>query len=55
MSSGEGATSEGEFFEALNYAVRDQLPVLFLVQKPRELQELIEDFFDVSRKSRLAI
>ena len=25
-------TSEGEFFEALNYAGRDQLPVLFLVQ-----------------------
>jgi len=32
VSSGEGATSEGEFFEALNYAGRDQLPVLFLVQ-----------------------
>ena len=32
VSSGEGATSEGEFFEALNWAVREQLPVLFLVQ-----------------------
>jgi len=32
VSSGEGATSEGEFFEALNYAGRDQLPVLFVVQ-----------------------
>ncbi len=32
VSSGEGATSEGEFFEALNYAGRDQLPVLFLIQ-----------------------
>ena len=32
VSSGEGATSEGEFFEALNYAGRDQLPVLFMVQ-----------------------
>lgn len=32
VSSGEGATSEGEFFEALNYAGRDRLPVLFLVQ-----------------------
>ncbi len=32
VSSGEGATSEGEFFEALNYASREKLPVLFLVQ-----------------------
>ncbi len=32
VSSGEGATSEGEFFEALNWAVREQLPVLFLIQ-----------------------
>ena len=32
VSSGEGAASEGEFFEALNYAVREQLPVLFLIQ-----------------------
>lgn len=32
VSSGEGATSEGEFFEALNYAGRDQLPVLFMIQ-----------------------
>jgi len=32
VSSGEGATSEGEFFEALNYAGRDKLPVLFVVQ-----------------------
>ena len=32
VSSGEGATSEGEFFEALNWAVREQLPALFLIQ-----------------------
>ncbi len=32
VSSGEGATSEGEFFEALNWAVREQLPVLFVIQ-----------------------
>ena len=31
-SSGEGATSEGEFFEALNWAYRERLPVLFVVQ-----------------------
>jgi 2-oxoisovalerate dehydrogenase E1 component len=32
VSSGEGATSEGEFFEALNWAGREKLPVVFLVQ-----------------------
>jgi 2-oxoisovalerate dehydrogenase E1 component len=32
VSSGEGATSEGEFFEALNYAGREELPVLFVIQ-----------------------
>ena len=32
VSSGEGATSEGEFFEALNWASREKLPVLFTVQ-----------------------
>jgi 2-oxoisovalerate dehydrogenase E1 component len=32
VTSGEGATSEGEFFEALNWASRERLPVLFVVQ-----------------------
>src|SRR5215470_9996456 len=32
VSSGEGATSEGEFFEAINWATREELPVLFLIQ-----------------------
>jgi 2-oxoisovalerate dehydrogenase E1 component len=32
VSSGEGATSEGEFFEAINWATREELPVLFVVQ-----------------------
>jgi 2-oxoisovalerate dehydrogenase E1 component len=32
VSSGEGATSEGEFFEALNWVSRERLPVLFVVQ-----------------------
>ncbi len=32
VSSGEGATSQGEFFEALNYAAREKLPVLFVIQ-----------------------
>ncbi|MGH9519870.1 MAG: thiamine pyrophosphate-dependent enzyme, partial [Terriglobales bacterium] len=32
VSSGEGATSEGEFWEALNGACREQLPVIFLIE-----------------------
>ena len=32
VSSGEGATSEGEFHEAVNWAARDKLPVIFLIQ-----------------------
>jgi len=32
VTSGEGATSEGEFFEALNWAARERLPLLFVVQ-----------------------
>lgn len=31
-ASGEGATSEGEFWEALNAACLDRLPVIFLVE-----------------------
>ncbi len=32
VSSGEGATSEGEFHEAVNWAAREKLPVLFHIQ-----------------------
>ena len=32
VSSGEGATSEGEFWEALNAACLNRLPVLFLIE-----------------------
>src|SRR5436190_4659990 len=32
VSSGEGAISEGEFSEALNWASREKLPVLFVIQ-----------------------
>ncbi len=32
VSSGEGATSEGEFAEALNWASRDKLPVIFCIE-----------------------
>ncbi len=32
VSSGEGATSEGEFWEALNVACLKRLPLLFLIE-----------------------
>ncbi len=32
VSSGEGATSEGEFHEAMNWASRGRFPVIFVVQ-----------------------
>ena len=32
VSCGDGATSQGDFHEALNWAAREQAPVLFLVQ-----------------------
>jgi 2-oxoisovalerate dehydrogenase E1 component len=35
VSSGEGATSEGEFFEAINWAAREALPVIFFIQDNR--------------------
>ncbi len=35
VSSGEGATSEGEFHEAVNWSARERLPVIFLIQNNR--------------------
>lgn len=32
VSGGEGSTSQGEYFEAVNWATRKQLPVIFLIQ-----------------------
>jgi len=32
VSSGEGTTSEGEFHEAVNWAAREKLPVIFVIQ-----------------------
>jgi 2-oxoisovalerate dehydrogenase E1 component len=55
VSGGEGSTSEGEFFEALNKAQRDLLPVLFLIQNngyaisvPQE-QQTHSQLFEVAR------
>jgi 2-oxoisovalerate dehydrogenase E1 component len=35
VSGGEGSTSEGEFHEALNWASRERLPVVFCIQNNR--------------------
>jgi 2-oxoisovalerate dehydrogenase E1 component len=35
VSSGEGTTSQGEFHEAVNWASRELLPVIFLIQDNR--------------------
>ncbi|MDD5360958.1 MAG: dehydrogenase E1 component subunit alpha/beta [Ignavibacteria bacterium] len=32
VSGGEGSTSEGEYFEAVNWATRKKLPLIFLIQ-----------------------
>jgi 2-oxoisovalerate dehydrogenase E1 component len=32
VSGGEGSTSEGEFFEAVNWAAREAIPVVFFIQ-----------------------
>ena len=32
VSSGEGTTAQGSYFEAINWAARERLPVLFLIQ-----------------------
>jgi len=47
VASGEGTTSQGEFYEAVNWASREKLPVLFCIQDngyaisvPREIQSM---------------
>jgi 2-oxoisovalerate dehydrogenase E1 component len=35
VAGGEGSTSEGEFFEAINWAAREKLPVIFCIQNNR--------------------
>ena len=55
VSGGEGSTSEGEFFEAINKAQHDLLPVLFVIQNngyaisvPQE-QQTHAQLFEVAR------
>jgi len=49
VASGEGTTSQGEFYEAVNWASRDKFPVIFCIQDngyaisvPREKQSMGE-------------
>jgi 2-oxoisovalerate dehydrogenase E1 component len=61
VSLGEGATSEGEFWEGLNTACRHRLPILYLVadngyaisvpaseQAPAPISDLVRGFSDLS-------
>ncbi|MBI4472887.1 MAG: tungsten formylmethanofuran dehydrogenase [Acidobacteria bacterium] len=54
VSSGEGATSEGEFFESLNWATREELPVLFLIQNNGYAISVPQNCQTVSEVHRMA-
>jgi 2-oxoisovalerate dehydrogenase E1 component len=54
VSSGEGATSEGEFFEALNWAAREELPVLFMIQNNGYAISVPQNCQTVSEVHRIA-
>src|SRR6478672_6393611 len=54
VSSGEGATSEGEFAEALNWASREELPVLFLIQNNGYAISVPQDVQTTSEVHRIA-
>ena len=54
VSSGEGATSEGEFGEALNWASREELPVLFLIQNNGYAISVPQDAQTTSEVHRIA-
>ncbi len=65
VSSGEGTTSQGEFHEAVNWASREKLPVLFVIQnnkyaisvhvsnqtggKDNSIAEMMEGFHNLHR------
>ena len=67
VSSGEGTTSQGEFHEAVNWASREKLPVLFVIQNNRfaisvpvdhqtagknaSVAEMMNGFYTLHRKS----
>jgi 2-oxoisovalerate dehydrogenase E1 component len=54
VSSGEGATSEGEFTEAINWATREELPVLFLIQNNGYAISVPQNAQTISQVHRIA-
>jgi 2-oxoisovalerate dehydrogenase E1 component len=54
VSSGEGATSEGEFFESVNWATREELPVLFVIQNNGYAISVPQDAQTSSQVHRIA-
>lgn len=54
VASGEGATSEGEFFESLNWATRESLPVLFVVQNNGYAISVPQKYQTASKIHRIA-
>jgi 2-oxoisovalerate dehydrogenase E1 component len=54
VSSGEGASSEGEFFEALNWAAREKLPALFVIQNNHYAISVPQDQQTASEVHRIA-
>lgn len=54
VSSGEGATSEGEFYEAANWASREELPVLFVIQNNGYAISVPQDVQTTSEVHRIA-
>src|SRR5437867_4534285 len=54
VSSGEGAASEGEFAEAINWATREELPVLFLIQNNGYAISVPQDAQTTSEVHRIA-
>src|SRR2546421_3837523 len=54
VSSGEGAASEGEFAEAINWATRDKLSVLFLIQNNGYAISVPQNAQTISQVHRIA-
>jgi 2-oxoisovalerate dehydrogenase E1 component len=54
VSSGEGAASEGEFDEAINWATREELPVLFLIQNNGYAISVPQNAQTISQVHRIA-
>ena len=54
VTSGEGATSEGEFWEALNAACLERLPLLFLIEDNGYAISVPVEYQTAGRKRRAA-